>query len=174
MRVFATLLTTVFLISLATASSAQYSDWSVGGSSWDKSYSIGLQLGLPLVTGVDISGQYSKRLSASLGFGYVPDLITLGGQLRMNILEPAPEKIVPVVGIGLNQYWLEEDGNNNDTVALHLLVGGQRMFGGNYSLGMYLGYIWALSEGNNSNVSVWGVNGDMSKLFLGIEGRYHF
>jgi len=164
----------LFLTGLMSVSYAQYSDWSVGGGSWDKSYSIGLQLGLPLVTGVDISGQFSPRLSASLGFGFVPDLITLGGQLRMNILQPAPEKIVPVVGIGLSQYWLEEDGNNNDTVALHLLAGGQRMFGSSYSLGLYLGYIKSLSEGNDHDISVWGVNGDMSKLFVGIEGRYYF
>jgi hypothetical protein len=164
-----------FLISLAGVCSAQqYSDWSVSGGGWDKSYSVGLQLGLPLVTGIDISGQFSPRLSASLGFGFVPDLITIGGQLRMNILEPGPDKIVPVVGVGLNQYWLTKDNENSDAVAFHLLVGGQRMFGSNYALGMYLGYVRTLSESTDPHIKVWGVNDDMSKLFLGVEGRYYF
>jgi hypothetical protein len=175
MRSLASVVIVAFLISLAGVCSAQqYSDWSVSGSSWDKSYSVGLQLGLPLVTGVDISGQFSQRLSASLGFGFVPDLITIGGQLRLNILEPGSDKIVPVVGVGLNQYWLEKDNENNDAVAFHLFVGGQRMFGSNYALGMYLGYIWTLSESTDPHIKVWGVNDDMSKLFLGVEGRYYF
>ena len=175
MRVLATLVMVALLISLAGVCSAQqYSDWSVTGSSWDKSYSVGFQLGLPLVAGVDISGQFSQRLSASLGFGFVPDLITIGGQLRMNILEAGPDKIIPLVGVGLNQYWLEKDNKNSDAVAAHLLVGGQRMFGSNYALGMYLVYVRTLSERADPHIKVWGVNDDMSRLFLGVEGRYYF
>jgi len=175
MRVLVTVVTVALLIGLTGVCSAQgYSDWNVTGGTWDKGYSVGFQLGLPLVAGVDLSGQFSQRLSASLGFGFVPDLITLGGQLRMNILEPGPDKIVPVVGVGLNQYWLEKDGENSDAVAVHLLAGGQRMFGSNYALGMYLGYVRTLTESTASHIKVWGVNDDMSKLFLGIEARYYF
>ncbi|MCX5801465.1 MAG: hypothetical protein NTX17_08775 [Candidatus Eisenbacteria bacterium] len=175
MRVLVIAIVVASLTSLAAVCSAQdYSDWSVTGSGGDKNYSIGFQLGLPLVAGVDISGQLNQRFSVSLGFGFVPDLIALGGQLRMNVLEPGPDKIVPIVGVGLNQYWLEDDGENTDAVAAHLLVGGQRMFGSNYALGLHLGYIATLSESTASHVSVWGVNDDMSKLFLGVEGRYFF
>ena len=175
MRVLATVAMVALLISLTGICSAQtYSDWSVTGSSWDKRLSVGLQLGLPLVAGVDISAQFSPRLSAGLGFGFVPDLVVLGGQLRMNVLEPGPDKIVPFVGAGLNQYWLEDGKENSDAVALDLLAGGQRMFGSNYSLGMFLGYTRTLSKSTNSHVEVWGVNDDMSKLFLGVEGRYYF
>jgi hypothetical protein len=104
----------------------------------------------------------------------VPDLITIGGQLRMNILQAGPDKIIPLVGVGLNQYWLEKGDKNSDAVAVHLLAGGQRMFGSNYALGMYLVYIRTLSESTDSHIKVWGVNDDMSKLFLGVEGRYYF
>jgi hypothetical protein len=175
MRVLVIAIVIASLTGLAGVCSAQdYSDWSVTGSSWDKNYSIGFQLGLPLVAGVDISGQLNQRLSASLGFGFVPDLVTLGGQLRMSILEPGPDKLVPIVGVGLNQYWLEDDGENTDAVAAHLLIGGQRMFGSSYALGLYLGYIRTLTESTASRVKVWGVNDDMSTLFLGVEGRYFF
>jgi hypothetical protein len=177
MRALVTVVMIAFVISLAGVCSAQtYSDWSVTGSGWDKHYSIGLQLGSPLVAGVDICGQVSQRLSASLGFGFVPDLITLGGQLRMNILEPGPDKINPFVGGGLNQYWLEGDRENRDAVAFHLLAGAQRMFGSEYGIGMYLACIGTLTKRDKPHVTVWGVSDDMSrpKLFLCIEGRYYF
>lgn len=93
MRVLAFLAAIASVICLAGFCSAQtYSDWSVSGSSWDKGYSVGLQLGLPLVAGVDISGHFTPRLVASLGFGFIPGLITLGGQVRLNILKPVLTK----------------------------------------------------------------------------------
>jgi len=175
MRVFTFLALAVFLATFAAASSAQtYSDWSVTGTGWDKSYSVGIQLGLPLVSGVDISGHFSPRLVGSLGFGFIPGLISLGGQIRMNVLEPGPDKIVPFVGAGLNQYWLEEHERNADGVAFHVLVGGERLFGPDYGLGVFVGFTATLSKSTDPHVEVWGVNDDMSKLFLGLEGRYYF
>lgn len=175
MRVLAAVTAVALLISLPGICSGQeYSDWQVPGGDWEKRYSLGFQLGVPLVAGVDISGQLNERVSAGLGFGFVPDLITLGGQLRVNILEVAPERTVPVVGFGINQYWLEDKKKTAEAVAVHVLMGVQRLFGPEFGIGVYLGYIKTLTDSDEPDIKIWGVNNDMSDLFLGIEGRYYF
>ncbi len=175
MRVLTAAALLVAALSLPILAAAQdYSDWQVMGGDWDKSYSVGFQLGIPLVAGVDIAKQFSPRLSVGLGFGFVPDLIALGGQMRINILQPAPEKMIPIIGLGLNQYWLEEDQETAEAVALHVFGGVERLFGSEFGLGMFLGYTRTLTDTDNPDIKVWGVNDDMSDLYLSVAGRYYF
>jgi hypothetical protein len=163
------------LLALPGISIAQdYSGWQVMGGDWEKSYSVGFQLGIPLVAGVDIAKQFSQRVSVGLGFGFVPDLIALGGQLKINVLAPSAEKVVPVVGFGLNQYWLEDKDDSTEPVALHVMGGVERLFGSEFGLGMYLGYMKTLTDSERPKIKVWGVNDDMSDLFLCVAGRYYF
>ncbi len=151
----------------------QYQDWSVGAA-WDKAFSFGVQLGLPYVAGVDVASQFSPRMSAGLGFGFVPDLVTFGGQFRLYILEPGVDKTVPNVTAGLNQYWIEDRGKNTDAVAVNVSLGAEHFFGDDLSLGMHIGYIATITESSDNKVKVWGINDDMSKLFFGLGGRYYF
>lgn len=175
MRAFTAAATLIVLLGFPGFSTAQdYSDWQVMGGDWEKSYSVGFQLGIPLVAGVDIAGQFSQRVSVGLGFGFVPDLIALGGQLRINILEPAPEKMVPLVGLGVNQYWLEDNEDTAEAVAMHVFTGVERLFGSEFGLGMYLGYTRTLTDTDNPDIKVWGVSDDMSDLYLSVAGRYYF
>jgi len=163
------------VVALSCACYAQnYEDWSVAQTSPQRSFSLGMQLGLPYVLGVDVASHFSSRMSAGLGFGFVPDLITFGGQVRFNIVEPGADKTVPVVSAGLNQYWIEDAGKNTEPVAVNFTAGVDHFFGSNMSLGMYIGYIKTLSGSDDNRVKVWGVNDDMSKLCLGLTGRYYF
>ncbi|UCF77857.1 MAG: hypothetical protein JSW03_07010 [Candidatus Eiseniibacteriota bacterium] len=165
----------VVLLGLPGLSVAQdYSGWQVMGADWEKSYSVGFQLGIPLVAGVDIARQFNERVSVGLGFGFVPDLIALGGHLRVNILSPAAEKTIPVLGFGINQYWLEDRNETTEPVALHVVCGAERLFGPEFGLGLYLGYMRTLTDTENRRIKVWGVNDDMSDLFLSVSGRYYF
>jgi hypothetical protein len=151
----------------------QYQDWAVGGG-WNKSFSMGFNLAMPYVAGVDISSQFSPRISVGLGFGYVPDLVTFGGQARFNILDPAADKTIPVAGAGINQYWIEDGGKSTEAVAINVLFGAEHFFGSELSLGMHIGYITTITESSDNSIKVWGINDDMSKLFFGITGRYYF
>lgn len=151
-----------------------YEDWSVAQTSPDRSFSMGVHLGMPYVVGVDVASHFNCWMSAGLGFGFVPDLITFGGQFRLNMLEPGPDKTVPIASAGINQYWIDDDGKSTDAIAVNVLVGLEHFFGSSTSLGMHIGYIKTLTESDDNRVKVWGVNDDMSKLFLGIAGRYYF
>ncbi|KPJ61258.1 MAG: hypothetical protein AMJ46_02880 [Latescibacteria bacterium DG_63] len=175
MRAAAVFVALALILGVPGLSAAQeYSGWEVMGGNWEKSYSVGFQLGTPLVAGVDIGRQFNQRVSVGLGFGFVPDLITFGSQLRVNILEPAAEKVVPVVGLGVNQYWLEDGRETTEPVAMHLFAGAERLFGSAFSLGIHLGYILTLTDSDNPRIKVWGISDDMSDLFLSVVGRYHF
>lgn len=163
------------IMALSCACYAQtYEDWSVSQSSPSRSFSAGLQLGMPYVLGVDVASHFNSWMSAGLGFGFVPDLITFGGQFRLNVLEPGADKTIPIAAAGINQYWIEDAGKNTEAVAVNFLVGIEHFFGTTTSLGMHIGYTKTLTESEDNTVKVWGVNDDMSKLFLGVSGRYYF
>ncbi len=165
----------VLVMAAASACYAQnYEDWSVAQTSPHKAFSLGAQLGLPYVLGVDVASHFNSRMSAGLGFGFVPDLITFGGEFRLSVLEPGADKTVPFVGAGINQYWIEDGGRNTEPVAINFLGGIEHFFGVNTSLGMYIGYIRTITKSDDNSVKVWGVNDDMSKLCLGLTGRYYF
>ncbi len=152
-----------------------YEDWSVSQpSTSNRSFSAGAQLGMPYILGVDVASHFSSRMSAGLGFGFVPDLVTFGGQFRLSMMEPGADKTIPVASAGINQYWIEHAGRNTDAVAVNFLVGIEHFFGSSTSLGMHVGYIRTLTGSDDNSVKVWGVNDDMSKLFLGVGGRYYF
>jgi hypothetical protein len=129
---------------------------------------------MPYVLGVDVASHFSSMMSAGLGLGFVPDLFTFGGQFRVNFLAPGPDKTIPVAAAGINQYWIEDAGKNTDAVAVNILVGAEHFFGSTLSLGMHIGYIKTITESSDNRVKVWGINDEMSKLFLGVSGRYYF
>ena len=165
----------VLIMAVSCACYAQnYEDWSVAQTSPERSFSMGVQLGLPYVLGVDVASHFNSRMSAGLGFGFVPDLITFGGQFRLSILEPGPDKTIPVASAGINQYWIDDEGKNTDAIAVNVTVGFEHFFGSSTSLGMHLGYINTITDSDDNSVKVWGINDDMSKLFLGVAGRYYF
>ncbi|MFH0777971.1 MAG: hypothetical protein V2A71_04995 [Candidatus Eisenbacteria bacterium] len=171
LMVFATLV----LLCLPVICSAQvYSDWTTPTGEWDKGYSLGGTLGMPLVAGIDLAKQFDPRFSGGIGIGFVPDLTALGGQIRFNILSPSADRTVPFVAVGLTQYWLEERKENTDAVAFHTLAGAHHLFGTTFGVSLFLGYTVTLTDSDRPNVDVWGVTDDMSKLFLGIEARYYF
>jgi len=165
----------VLIMAVSCACYAQnYEDWSVAQTSPERSFSMGVQLGLPYVLGVDVASHFNSRMSAGLGLGFVPDMITFGGQVRLSVLEPGPDKTVPFIGAGINQYWIEDGDKNTEPVAVNFLAGIDHFFGSSTSLGMYVGYIKTLTKSDDNSVKVWGVNDDMSKLCLGVSGRYYF
>ena len=166
----------VLVMAVSCACYAQnYEDWSVAQTSPpQRSFSVGAQLGLPYVLGVDVASHFNSRMSAGLGFGFVPDLITFGGQFRLNLLEPGPDKTIPIAAAGINQYWIDDAGKSTDTIAINFLAGFEHFFGSSTSLGMHIGYIKTITGSDDNSVKVWGINDDMSKLFLGVAGRYYF
>jgi len=175
MRKKSLVMVAALVIVLSCACYAQnYEDWSVAQTSPKRAFSMGVQLGMPYVLGVDVASHFTSRMSVGLGLGYVPDLITIGGQFRLNLMEPGPDKTIPVVGAGINQYWIEDADRNIEPVAIDVLAGVDHFFGSNMSLGMYVGYLKSLTETEVHNVKVWGINNNVSKLFLGITGRYYF
>ncbi len=166
----------VLVMAVSCACHAQtYEDWSATPqTASSRSFSTGVQLGMPYVLGVDVASHFNSRMSAGLGFGFVPDLVTFGGQFRLSMMEPGADKTVPFASAGINQYWIEDAGKNTEAVAVNFLVGVDHFFGSSTSLGMHIGYINTLTKSDDNRVKVWGVNDDMSKLFLGVSGRYYF
>jgi len=152
-----------------------YEDWSVSQpTTQSRSFSAGVHLGMPYVLGMDVASHLSPRMSAGLGFGFVPDLVTFGGQFRVSMMEPGADKTIPIASAGINQYWIEDAGKNTEAVAVNFLVGIEHFFASSTSLGMHIGYIKTLTDSDDNTVKVWGINDDMSKLFLGVVGRYYF
>lgn len=138
------------------------------------SMALGVEAGLPLVLGVDASYRLDGPWRLGVGFGRISGLTALRAEARMLLRDEAPERLVPGLVLGAEQYFLKDGDRDATPVGVHLALGLDYHFRSGFSMGARLGGLKTFGSSGGGDARVFSVeNGQASGLFnLGV--RYHF
>ncbi len=135
---------------------------------------VGVEAGLPLVLGVDASYRLDGPWRLGMGIGKLGGLTALRAEARLLMRREEPERLVPCLILGAEQYFLKDGQRDATPVGIHFALGLDYRFESPVSVGARIGGLKTFGSSGGGDVRVFSVeNGYKSGLFnLGV--RYHF
>jgi hypothetical protein len=140
---------------------------------WPGTASIGVEAGLPLVTGFQANYHVRPNWQLGLEFGRVSGLTALGAEARW-LIRGESHGFVPSIVAGAEQYFLEDGGRDATPVGLHLALGLDYYLDAPISFGVELGGMTTFGSSNGDQVKVFSIGNDVSKAMFNVGARYHF
>jgi hypothetical protein len=136
--------------------------------------SIGVEAGNPLIFGVEGGYNFSRRVSAMLGFAALGDFTAISGEVRLFMLPFDLDRALPTVGGGFTQYFLADGSRETSPIAAHVLLGLEYIFPSHLGVGGTVGYQYALGSSEDATVERYDINDDLADWFFAVNARYFF
>jgi hypothetical protein len=140
----------------------------------ERSLSLGIEAGKPLIFGVEGGYNFDERVSGMVGFSTLGDFAAISAELRAFLLRFGTQKALPSVGVGFTQYFLTSGARETSPIAGHLLLGVEYIFPSYLGVGATLGYQHALGSSEDKTVERYDINDDLADWFFAVNARYFF
>jgi hypothetical protein len=141
---------------------------------YDRSLSLGVEVGKPLIFGLEGGYNFTPHVSSQLGFSTLGDFTAISGGLRLNLLSFDLARALPYLEAGFTQYFLEDGARETTPITAHSVLGLEYVFLSNLGVAMNLGYQVALGNSEDPTVERYGINDDMSEWLFAVNARYFF
>ena len=151
--------------------------WTSSGTSKGSAghrWSLGVEVGKPLILGIEGTYHFDPRVAASVGFAALSGFTAITGEVDYHVLRFDGQGLSALTGIGFAQYFLSEDGNESQPTMGHALVGIEHVFPASIGVGMNLGYQVSIGSSGDESVDRYGIHSDADGWFFGMNVRYVF
>lgn len=136
--------------------------------------SVGIEAGLPLVLGLDVTYSTAGPWRMGLALGKLGGLTALRGEVQRVLTTPGPRKAVPFIAVGAEQYFLR-DGNRDATpMGLHAALGLEYHFDSPVSFGVRVGGLKTFGSSGGGDLKVFSVRNGFTSGTMSLALHYHF
>lgn len=133
----------------------------------------GLEIGMPLVLGVDVSQRLNERWRVGLALGRMSGLTAIRAEGTWLLREEVRRRFVPVVAFGGEQYFLNDAGRDATPVGVHAAIGLDYHADSPVSFTARLGGMKTFGSSGAGNVKVFGVENGFTTGLFNIGVRVH-
>jgi len=167
------------LLILARSASAQDPNegWTSPGGNTAKAghrWSLGLEVGKPLILGLEGTYHFDSRVAGSVGFAALSGFTAISGEVDYHVMRFDGQGLSALTGVGFAQYFLSEDGKESQPTMGHALIGIEHVFPASIGVGMNLGYQVSIGSSGDETVDRYGIHSDSDGWFFGMNARYVF
>jgi len=136
--------------------------------------SIGPEVGLPLVVGLDASYRIAPDWRIGMAIGRLSGITTVRAEARRLFGEEKRRSMVLSLTAGAEQYFLDDDGREATPVGVHLAAGFTYHFDSPLSFGVRIGLLKTFGSSDGGDIRVFSVRNDYSTGILNAGLRFHF
>lgn len=136
--------------------------------------SIGVEAGLPLVFGFDVSQRVNPNVRVSVGLGRIGGLTAVRAEGRWLLRDELSERFVPSLLAGAEQYLLKDGDLDATPAGVHAGFGIDYHFASPVALGMRFGGLATFGSSEGGDLKVFSVQNGFRSGFFNVGVRYHF
>ncbi len=137
-------------------------------------WSLGVEVGKPLILGIEGTYHFDPRVAGSVGFAALSGFTAISGEVDYHVLRFDGQGLSALIGLGCAQYFLAEGGKESQPTMGHALIGIENVFPARIGVGMNLGYQVAIGSSGDESVDRYGIHSDADGWFFGMSARYVF
>jgi len=135
--------------------------------------SLGVEVGLPLITGFEASYRVRPHWRLGAQTGRVSGLSVFGAEARW-LPRGESGRLVPSLVAGAEQYFLEDGGREATPVGVHAALGLDYYLNAPISIGAELGVLRTFGGSGSDDVKVFSIGNDVSRATFNLGVRYRF
>lgn len=135
---------------------------------------IGLEIGMPLVLGVDLSHRLNDRWRVGLGLGRLSGLTAIRAEAQWLVRPGNGQRLVPLIVAGGVQYFLKDGDLEATPVGLHAAIGLDYHAESPVSFAVRLGGMKTFGSSGAGGARVFGVENGFTTGIFNIGARFHF
>jgi hypothetical protein len=136
--------------------------------------SIGVEAGLPLVVGLDLSHRLNSSWRLGLGLSRIAGLTAVRAEARWMLRAEARGAFVPSLIAGAEQYFLSEGGDDATPLGVHAALGLDWYLDSPVSIGVRIGGLKTFGSSDGGDIKVFSVQNGFSSGTFNFGVRYHF
>jgi hypothetical protein len=135
---------------------------------------VGIEAGLPLVLGLDASYRVDPSWRVGIGFGRLSGFTAIRAQARWLALREEPDRLVPSLVVGAEQYFLSKGDRDATPIGIHAAIGLDYQFRSPMSLGARIGILRTFASSDGGDLKVFGIKNGFTTGLFNIGLRYLF
>lgn len=135
---------------------------------------VGLEVGMPLVVGVDLSHRLNERWRVGLGLGRLSGLTAIRAEGQWLLRPEVGRRLVPLLAAGGEQYFLKDGPLEATPVGVHAAVGLDYHADSPVSFTVRLGGMKTFGSSGAGGARVFGVENGFTTGIFNIGARFHF
>ncbi len=136
--------------------------------------SIGPEVGLPLVVGLDATVRVNPDWRIGMALGRLSGITTIRAEVQRLFGEERRRAMVLVLLAGAEQYFLDDDGREATPLGMHVAGGFNYYFDSPLSFGARIGLLKTFGSSDGGDIRVFSVRNDYSTGLLNAGLRFHF
>ncbi len=134
---------------------------------------VGLEIGLPLVAGLEFTHRTDRNLRLGLGLGRMGGLTAIRAEATWLMRPEYPGKFVPLVVAGADQFLLKSGDSEASPAGLHGALGMEYHFESGFSMAARMGVLTTFGSSGSEEIKVFAVRNGFTTGFLNVGVRYH-